>query len=83
MGRKPIMAYPISCVSGGSLPHRRSLSKAMAPPCPASSVVEHDHQVEKLEFALAVAISRGDRQRSDMLRHQIEVLGCNLEEPGT
>lgn len=46
-------------------------------------MVEHDHQVEKLEFALAVAMSRGDHQRTAMLRHQIEVLGCNLEEPGT
>lgn len=44
---------------------------------------EGDHQLEKLEFALAVALSRGDSQRSVQLRDQIEALGGNQEEPGT
>lgn len=42
-----------------------------------------EHQLEKLEFALAVALTRGDWQRSQQLRDQIAALGGNLEEPGT
>jgi len=42
-----------------------------------------DHQLEKLEFALAVALTRGDQQRSSLLREQIAALGGNREEPGT
>ena len=45
--------------------------------------VEGEHQLEKLEFALAVALTRGDQQRSRLLRDQIEALGGNCEEPGT
>ncbi len=48
---------------------------------PASG--EGDHQLEKLEFALAVALTRGDLQRSQTLREQIAALGGNQEEPGT
>ena len=44
---------------------------------------EGGHQLEKLEFALAVAITRGDASRSEMLRGQIAELGGNTEEPGT
>lgn len=77
------MAYPTSHSAGAAQPQRRSLGKPTALGCAGSPMVEHDHQVEKLEFALAVAMSRGDHQRTAMLRHQIEVLGCNLEEPGT
>ncbi|MEI7665172.1 MAG: hypothetical protein WCI65_03890 [Synechococcaceae cyanobacterium ELA263] len=44
---------------------------------------EGDHQLEKLEFALAVALTRGDTHRSEVLRDQIAALGGNLEEPGT
>ena len=51
------------------------------PACQAPE--EGDHQLEKLEFALAVAITRGDEQRSDQLRAQIAELGGNREEPGT
>jgi hypothetical protein len=42
-----------------------------------------DHQLEKLEFALAVALTRGDLQRSQQLRDAIAALGGNQEEPGT
>ena len=56
-----------------------------APGCggfpPSSS--EGEHQLEKLEFALAVALTRGDLQRSQNLRDQIAALGGNQEEPGT
>ena len=44
---------------------------------------EGGHQLEKLEFALAIAISRGDASRCEMLRGQIAELGGNTEEPGT
>ena len=49
----------------------------------ASGFFEGGHQLEKLEFALAVAITRGDQLRSDQLRAQIAELGGNVEEPGT
>ena len=45
--------------------------------------VEGDHQLEKLEFALALALAQGDTHRSEDLRNQIAALGGNLEEPGT
>ena len=41
------------------------------------------HQLEKLEFALAVAETRGDQTRASVLRAQIETMGGNIEEPGT
>lgn len=44
---------------------------------------EGEHQLEKLQFALAVALTRGDQLRSEALRDQIAALGGNLEEPGT
>ncbi len=61
-----------------------SPSSSVTPAClqPASSL-EGGHQLEKLEFALAVAITRGDHSRSDQLRAQIAALGGNREEPGT
>jgi hypothetical protein len=51
------------------------------PACQAQE--EGGHQLEKLEFALAVAVTRGDQQRSAQLRAQIAELGGNREEPGT
>ena len=47
------------------------------------SFFEGGHQLEKLEFALAVAITRGDDNRCELLRAQIAELGGNVEEPGT
>nr|WP_157859756.1 hypothetical protein [Prochlorococcus marinus] len=44
---------------------------------------EGGHQLEKLEFALAVAATRGDQTRASVLRAQIETMGGNIEEPGT
>jgi hypothetical protein len=44
---------------------------------------EGDHQLEKLEFALAIALTKGDAQRSRQLREEIDRLGGNQEEPGT
>ena len=47
------------------------------------SFIEGGHQLEKLEFALAVAQTKGDGQKSEMLRKKIFELGGNVEEPGT
>ena len=47
------------------------------------SFFEGGHQLEKLEFALAIAQSRGDEKASIILRKQIIELGGNVGEPGT
>ena len=63
---------------------RRSLrSMSTAPQVAARGFVEGGHQLEKLEFALAVAMTRGEESRSRLLREQIDALGGNVEEPGT
>ena len=47
------------------------------------SFFEGGHQLEKLEFALAIAQTRGDEKKSTILRKKIVELGGNVEEPGT
>ena len=47
------------------------------------SFIEGGHQLEKLEFALAIAQTRGDEKKSIVLRKKIFELGVNVEEPGT
>tara|TARA_Y100000589_G_scaffold301584_1_gene312550 strand:- start:177 stop:374 length:198 start_codon:yes stop_codon:yes gene_type:complete len=47
------------------------------------SFIEGGHQLEKLEFALAVAQTKGDGKKSEILKKQIVELGGNVEEPGT
>ena len=47
------------------------------------SFIEGGHQLEKLEFALAVAQTKGDEDKSLALRKKIFELGGNVEEPGT
>ena len=47
------------------------------------SFIEGGHQLEKLEFALAVAQTKGDGEKSEILKKQIFELGGNVEEPGT
>ena len=47
------------------------------------SFFEGGHQLEKLEFALAVAQTQGDEKKSLALRKKIIELGGNVEEPGT
>ncbi len=47
------------------------------------SFFEGGHQLEKLEFALAVAQTQGDKEKSLSLRKKIVELGGNVEEPGT
>ena len=48
-----------------------------------SGFIEGGHQLEKLEFALAIAEARGDLSRCSTLRDRIADLGGNAEEPGT
>ena len=47
------------------------------------SFFEGGHQLEKLEFALAIAQTNGDKKKSISLRKKIVELGGNIEEPGT
>ena len=47
------------------------------------SFIEGGHQLEKLEFALAVAQTKGDKEKTLVLRKRIVELGGNVEEPGT
>ena len=78
MGRKRTMAYTSS--------HRPAPSASKpsgTPACQNRGYAEGGHQLEKLEFALAVAITRGDQPRVDQLRAAIDALGGNREEPGT
>ena len=83
------MAFPTSPYQSSSNPlHGQSAAPRVAIPAPHCQLRRHsqeegDHQLEKLEFALAVALTRGDLQRSDQLRSQIAALGGNQEEPGT
>jgi hypothetical protein len=80
MERKRTMAFSNSHRTAPVAP----ASKASASPaCQNRGYAEGGHQLEKLEFALAVAITRGDQQRVAQLRDQIDALGGNREEPGT
>ncbi len=45
--------------------------------------IEIDHQLEKLEFALAFSQTIGDKIKSDKIKDQIKIFGFNYEEPGT
>ena len=87
------MAYPQSLhQASGSDAAVHTTGHATAagrpPQCRPSATVQGgepsgEHQLEKLEFALAVALTRGDQTRSSELRQQIDALGGNHEEPGT
>ena len=47
------------------------------------ALIERDHRLEKLEFALAISKTKGDKIKSKQIKDQIEKIGINLEEPGT
>ena len=75
-------------LGGGSVANGAAGSSSLSQPgyrchLQGGPQAEGDHQLEKLEFALAVALTRGDTHRSEVLRDQIAALGGNLEEPGT
>lgn len=76
---------PSAAHAGSGSQTAPSRPSAPTPRCHLQSgaPIEGEHQLEKLEFALAVALTRGDQQRSQLLRDQIEALGGNREEPGT
>lgn len=57
-------------------PQQREIKKKL-------SFIEGGHQLEKLEFALAVAQTKGDGEKSEILKKKIYELGGNVEEPGT
>ena len=65
------MASQISCKRS-----KNSIKKKL-------SFFEGGHQLEKLEFALAIAQTKGDQKKSLVLRKKIVELGGNTEEPGT
>ena len=48
-----------------------------------SSLIEIDHQLEKLEFALAISQTIGDKIKSDQIRDQLKTIGYQYIEPGT
>jgi hypothetical protein len=82
------MAFPSSHSAPGSGPLPRGAqppAHAAQPPAHGAEPIANggEHTLEKLEFALAVALTRGDGPRSQSLREQIAALGGNQEEPGT
>jgi hypothetical protein len=94
MERKSAMAFPhrlpsdqqptaAHAASGSQAAVARPLASTPRCHLQSGAQIEGEHQLEKLEFALAVALTRGDQQRSRLLRDQIEALGGNCEEPGT
>ena len=58
-------------------------SASGTPACQSRAYAEGGHQLEKLEFALALAEAKGDQHRCTKLRDRIADLGGNAEEPGT
>ena len=45
--------------------------------------LERDHQLEKLEFALAISQTNGDKIKSEFIRSEILKIGISYQEPGT
>ena len=76
---------PSPMAANGAAGHASSATGSRSQPsrpCVHSSE-EASHELEKLEFALAVAITRGDQERAAACRVAIDALGGNREEPGT
>lgn len=78
--KPPSPSASSASISRGALP-TGTRSQPLRP-CVRSSE-EASHELEKLEFALAVAITRGDQERAAACRVAIDALGGNREEPGT
>ena len=47
------------------------------------SLLEIDHNFEKLEFALAISQTIGDKIRLDQIEDQIRKIGFKYFEPGS
>ena len=69
--------------AGATQPRARAVSTPPCTPGSRSGFEERGHQLEKLEFALAIAQTKGDEKASIILRKKIIELGGNVEEPGT
>jgi hypothetical protein len=79
------MSFPLtppSCTAGHQGARQGSAS-AYRPSSCHPLPMEGEHQLEKLQFALAIALTRGDAIRSSKLREEIAKLGEDREEPGT
>ncbi|MFL0769306.1 MAG: hypothetical protein AB8E87_07175 [Prochlorococcus sp.] len=76
------MAFPISAADISTAAHSGRCTKSSTA-CPPQEFFEGGHQLEKLEFALAIAQTRGDQAQTEKLAAQIADLGGNIEEPGT
>tara|TARA_Y100001968_G_scaffold227968_1_gene210734 strand:+ start:340 stop:495 length:156 start_codon:yes stop_codon:yes gene_type:complete len=45
------------------------------------SLIEKHHQLEKLEFALALSQAIGDKIQADRIREKMNKIGLKYEEP--
>lgn len=83
--KKVVMSFPSphTSRSAASQGFRQAAGSLPRPATFHSLPLEGEHQLEKLQFALAIALTRGDALRSNQLREQIAQLGGNREEPGT
>jgi hypothetical protein len=79
----PAHSTPTFTSPGVQASTHRSGSPTCTSAAPLPRADDGDHQREKLQFALAVALTRGDRHREQVLREQIAALGGYCEEPGT
>ena len=77
------MAPTIPASSACTVTHSTTTLHSMSVGSSRSGFIEGGHQLEKLEFALAIAEARGDLSRCSTLRDRIADLGGNAEEPGT
>ena len=77
------MAPTIPASGACTVAHSSTTLRSMSVGSPRSGFIEGGHQLEKLEFALAIAEARGDQSRCSTLRDRIADLGGNAEEPGT
>ena len=48
-----------------------------------NNFLEIDHQLERLEFALAFSLTIGDKIKSAKIKDQIQNIGLKYHEPGT
>jgi hypothetical protein len=76
------MAFPNSAHLPSSSGGSRSVRNGSGPPS-CQLAADGEHELEKLQFSLAVALTRGDHHLSTELRERIAALGGDQEEPGT
>jgi hypothetical protein len=81
--RKATMGPTISASGACTVNHSSTTLHSISVGSSRSGFIEGGHQLEKLEFALAIAEARGDLSRCSTLRDRIADLGGNAEEPGT